>query len=211
MNSDNVEFMFRGKSWMDWLRGTLLGAAAIGLLVVGIAEVRGFRDANGDIRHDAVIPCLTASPIVAALSVMFIVRALARSQPIIQLYREGIICRYVGNVNGIRVPSKLALLFELFSGNGFRQSLFRFEWQSLTEASISGGPMTYVFTVHGYGIDQHGTTATILTLEQHEFGASIHAVAHAVNTAIGSPEIRAELPTWHSSVDAGMENQPRKR
>ncbi len=205
MKARSFEVQFQGKSWMDWFRGVLFGTFAIGSLAIGIAEIKGIADANGVIRHDAVIPCLLTAPILAGLSGMFIVQAIARSQPIIQICKEGLICRSVGERTGVWLPSKIAVMFDVFSGRGFRQTLYYFEWESLTAVTISGHPMNYRLIVQGDGIDHMGTTIATLTLHQHEFGMSIHAVADAVNRPIASPQLRHSFPSWQKFSVRGRE------
>lgn len=185
---------------MDWCRGMLLGIFAIGSLAIGIADIQGVADVHGVIRHDAVMPCFVTAPIFSGLSGMFIMQALARARPIIQLRKEGLICRRVGERKGVWLPSKLALMFDLFSGRGFRQTLYYFEWELLTGVTFSGHPMNYRLTLHGDGIDDKGNAIASLTLHQHEFGVSIHTIADAVNWPIRSPQLRQSFPTWQISL-----------
>jgi hypothetical protein len=196
MRDNTLLLKFPGKSWMDWFRGVLFGMFALITLGLAIAEMNGMRDALGRVRHDAIVPRLVMSPIFAVLSLMFTVQAVARSTPIIQLYREGTICRRVGIVQRFWLPSMLALALAVLSGNGFRQLRYRFPWQSLRGVTVFGVRMMYYLTVQGSGTDQHGEVITGLTFAQHEFGTPIDGIANAVNHAISSPQIRNQFPSW---------------
>ncbi len=114
--------IFRGKSWMDWVRFALCGLVGLALVGVGIAEIGGITDAMGVVRHDAVIPCLVTAPIVLALSAMFLINAIGRSLPVIELYREGIVCRLVGRSHEFTPTGRIGLMIQVLSGAGFASS-----------------------------------------------------------------------------------------
>jgi len=188
--------VFRGNPWMDWVRFVLFGVCTITAMTFGILEIHGFVDAYGRVRHDAVVPCLVTAPFLGALAVMFLVNAIGRSRPVIELYREGIVCRMTGESHDFRMGGRIGLLVRVLSGRGFRQFVYRMEWQTFAGATITGLPMMYRLHLHGVGVNQHGAVVNDLSLAQHEFGQPIKEVAARVNTAAESPDARAKLPSW---------------
>jgi hypothetical protein len=181
---------------MDWLRFVLFGMAAITMVGIGVAEIHGITDATGVVRHDATVPCLITAPIIGLLAAMFLMQAIARSLPVIELYREGITCRLVGRTPGFNLSGKIGLTIMLLSGRGFRQTMYRTDWAAFHGAVITGVPMMYVLTINGTAVDPQGASVTGLRFAQHEFGDSIHDVAAAINRAAQSSEVRNQLPSW---------------
>ena len=185
---------FRGKTWIYWVQFIVFSAIGIPSLVIGIIFWTG---PAADAWRGPPMTICTA--VVSLLGILGLMNILARGQPIIRCYREGIECRVIGepSVGWLHLLPELQIVLSVVMLPLFRVRRVRVEWGAFRSASVGGIPMARILTLDGTGADvRSGQAFHGLQYPQVDFRQHPDEIAQTLNHFAADVSLRTRLKSW---------------
>jgi hypothetical protein len=206
--SDGPATEFAGKTWI-YTAGVIIfgGLGILGLIGGPLFLFQIEMDARGRPAPGAGLALIIGSVVFLAGGALALFNLRSRRQPLIRIFREGVIARLIGGSSLDRVPFVPALFrgaWSILSLQGFRQRQFAAPWETFGEAIVSGPPMSRTLTLVGtFFREPEGTESQFEVAVDHifyieaEFKSPLHQIADSINWYHQNLDDRKALPSWN--------------
>lgn len=203
---------FRGKTWIFLAQAVVFGSLALFALLMGPLFLSGaLKRVDGKPAQDAGIALIAMGVVLSLPAALAIFNIVARRQPVVSLYREGIAVNLIGVSSLDHLPpvpgfsqalSLLRLAWLILSLQGFKQQLVYAPWGSFGAAQVSGLTMQRTLTIIApfFRPGAEGEPPTHITkavsFAEAAFAASLDQIARTLTTYALDARARQKLPSW---------------
>jgi hypothetical protein len=130
----------------------------------------------------------------------------ARREPMLSLYRQGIVIVQIGasSLDGIPlIPVFVRVAWLIISTQGFRRKLVGIPWEFYQDARVSGPPMAHRLTIVSRSplaseedLPAGCISAKEVLLDEASFVEPMNQIADAIQSTAAYPTSWRHLPSW---------------